>query len=68
MMHITAPLIPLTFLVSTVPFGITTLTVGLFVASRSVADVLSTLIVVVVAEFIRPPLLKPALTGSLTHQ
>ena len=63
---ITAPLIESTTPFSTVPLGKTTLTVALFVASRSVSDVLSTVMVVVVAELIRPPLLNPALTGSLT--
>ena len=63
---ITAPEIPLTGLVSTDPSERTTLSVGLFVASKSVSSVLSTVTVVVVADFILPPLLSPALTGSLT--
>ena len=62
----TAPVIEATTPFSTVPLGKTTLTVGLLVLSKSVSAVLSTVIVVVVAELIRPPLLNPALTGSLT--
>ena len=63
---ITGPEILLTFFFSTLPSGMTTLTVALFVLSKSVSPVLSTVIVVVVAALIRPPRLKPALTGSLT--
>ena len=63
---ITALEIPLTGFVSTDPSDKITLSVGLFVASKSVSSVLSTVIVVVVADFILPPLLNPALTGSLT--
>ena len=56
----------LTFLVSTDPSDKITLKVGLFVASKSVFSVSSTVIAVVVADFILPPLLNPALTGSFT--
>jgi len=63
---ITAPEISLIGLVSTDPSDRITLSVGLFVASKSVSSVLSTVTVVVVADFILPPLLNPALTGSLT--
>ena len=63
---ITAPEIPLTSLVSTEPSDKITLSVGLLVASKSVSSVSSTVTVVVVAAFILPPLLSPALTGSLT--
>ena len=56
----------LTVLVSTDPSGKTTLSVGLFVLSKSVFSVSSTVTVVVVADLIRPPLLSPARTGSLT--
>ena len=61
----TAPDIPDTDLLSTLPSDKTTDNVGLFVASKSVAAVSSTVIAVVVAAFILPPLLLPALTGSL---
>ena len=56
---ITAPEIPLTGLVSTDPSDKITLSVGLFVVSKSVSSVLSTVTVVVVADFILPPLLSP---------
>ena len=62
----TAPEIPDTFLVSTEPSDNTTLNVALFVASRSVLAVSSTVIAVVVADAIFHPLLSPLLTGSLT--
>ena len=60
----TAPETPVTFLVSTVPSGIIMLIVGLFVVGKSVAEVSSTVISVVVAAFTLPDLLTPALTGS----
>ncbi len=62
---IVLPLILDIFLVSKVPSGKITDNLGLFVASKSVLETSSTSTAVVDAECIRPPLLRPALTGSL---
>ena len=63
---ITFPDIAVIFLVSTVPFGSITLNLGLFSTDKSVASELSTVIWVVVALAILPPLLTPDLAGSAT--
>ena len=53
------------FLVSTDPSDKITDNVALFVETKSVSVVSSTVIAVVVADAILPPLLEPAFTGSL---
>ena len=55
----------MTVLVSSVPSGKITDNVALLVESKSVFVESSTTIDVVVADFILPPLLSPAFTGSL---
>ena len=61
-----APDIELTVFVSTLPSGNITDNVALFDASKFVEAVSSTVITVVVALFIRPPVLSQDLTGSAT--
>ena len=63
---ITAPLIELTSFVSTEPSDKITLNFGLLLVSKSVDPTSSTVTEVTVADLILPPLLTPALTGSLT--
>ena len=60
---ITAPEIPLTDFVSTDPSDRITLSVGLFVLSKSVSSVLSTVTVVVVADFIVHKIINTSLNG-----
>ena len=64
---ITLPIIPVTFLVSTLPLGKITLHFLFVPVNVSKSCVLSTVICVVVAVLILPDLLSPPRTGSFTE-